>query len=42
MKKITNAIKSYFEKYGAQITASCMMMNGNLNAEVLKSLSKSM
>ena len=42
MKKIKNAIKNYFEKYGVQITASCMMMNRNLNAETLKSLSKSM
>lgn len=42
MKTIKNAIKNYFEKYGVQITASCMMMSGNLNAETLKSLSKSM
>ncbi len=42
MKTIKNAIKNYFEKYGVQITASCMMMSGNMNVEMLKSLSKSM
>ncbi|WP_275443372.1 hypothetical protein [Petralouisia muris] len=42
MKTIKNALKNYFEKYGAQITASYMMMSGKLNPEVLKSLSRSM
>ena len=42
MKTIKNALKNYFEKYGAQITASYMMMSEKRKPEVHKSLSISM